>query len=103
MTASLAVRETLMSIGRVPGVELIRSYKAKWLRRDLIAGAALTALLIPQGMAYAQISGLPPVTGLYTTVLACVGYAIFGPSPTLVVGPDSALAPMIAAAILLSG
>src|SRR3954454_3251442 len=92
-----------MSIGRVPGVQLIRTYKVKWLRRDLVAGLALTALLIPQGMAYAQIAGLPPVTGLYTTVLACVGSAIFGPSPTLVVGPDSAWARMIAAAILLSG
>jgi high affinity sulfate transporter 1 len=51
-------------------------------------------------MAYAELAGLPPVTGLYTSVVALLGYALFGPSPILVVGPDSALGPMIAAAIL---
>jgi high affinity sulfate transporter 1 len=60
----------------------------------------LAALLVPQGMAYAELAGLPPITGLYTTVVCLVAYAIFGPSPRLVLGPDSSLGPMIAAAIL---
>jgi MFS superfamily sulfate permease-like transporter len=70
------------------------------LRQDLLAGLALTGLLVPQGMAYAQLAGLPAVTGLYTSVTALLAYALFGPSRILVVGPDSALGPMIAAAIL---
>src|SRR6478736_4364794 len=48
-------------------------------------------------MAYAELAGLPPVTGLYTSILCLIGYAIFGPSRVLVLGPDSALGSMIAA------
>jgi high affinity sulfate transporter 1 len=51
-------------------------------------------------MAYAELAGLPPITGLYTTVVCLVAYAVFGPSPYLVLGPDSSLGPMIAAVIL---
>src|SRR4029079_6665031 len=63
----------------------------------LVAGLVLSALLGPQGMAYAELAGLPPVTGLYTSILCLIGYAIFGPSRVLVLGPDSALGSMIAA------
>ena len=84
----------------VPGLEVIRSYRRRWLVRDVVAGLVLSALLVPQGMAYAELAGLPAVTGLYTSVLCLVGYAIFGPSKILVLGPDSALGPMIAATIL---
>lgn len=84
----------------VPGVRLLRTYERSWLRGDLVAGLVLTALLVPQGMAYAELAGLPPVTGLYTTVVALIGYAVFGPSRVLVLGPDSALGPLIAASIL---
>jgi high affinity sulfate transporter 1 len=84
----------------VPGVALLGSYPAKWLPRDLVAGLVLTALLVPQGMAYAELAGLPAITGLYTSILCLLGYAFFGPSRILVLGPDSALGPMIAATIL---
>jgi high affinity sulfate transporter 1 len=84
----------------VPGLGTARRYQRAWLSHDLVAGFVLTALLIPQGMAYAELAGLPPVTGLYTTVLALTAYAVFGPSRILVLGPDSALGPLIAAAIL---
>ena len=60
----------------------------------------LTAILVPQGMAYAELAGLPAITGLYTSVLCLAGYAVFGPSRILVLGPDSSLGPMIAATIL---
>jgi high affinity sulfate transporter 1 len=60
----------------------------------------LTTLLVPQGMAYAELAGLPPITGLYTSILCLLGYAVFGPSRILVLGPDSSLGPMIAATIL---
>ena len=83
-----------------PGLANLSSYRAPWLRKDIVAGLVLTALLVPQGMAYAELAGLPPITGLYTSILCLVAYAIFGPSRILVLGPDSSLGPMIAATIL---
>ncbi|TCO22317.1 high affinity sulfate transporter 1 [Kribbella steppae] len=83
----------------VPGLALARSYERAWLPKDVVAGLVLSALLVPQGMAYAQLAGLPPVTGLYTSILCLLGYAVFGPSRVLVLGPDSSLGPMIAATI----
>ena len=68
--------------------------------KDLVAGIVLCALLVPQGMAYAELAGLPAITGLYTTVVCLFAYAALGPSPYLVLGPDSSLGPMIAAVIL---
>ena len=83
----------------VPGLAAARTYEKRWLRSDLVAGLVLAAILIPQGMAYAELAGLPSVTGLYTTVACLVGYAIFGPSRVLVLGPDSSVSPLIFAAI----
>lgn len=57
-------------------------------------------MLIPQGMAYAELTGLPAITGIYTTIAALVAYSVFGPNRQLVLGPDSSLAPVIAAVIL---
>ena len=91
----------IQRIGKwMPGVNAIRNYKRAWLPRDLVAGLVLCALLVPQGMAYAELAGLPAITGLYTTVVCLAAYALFGPSPYLVLGPDSSLGPMIAAVIL---
>ena len=84
---------------RAPGIGLLSSYKRVWLRSDLVAGVVLAAILVPQGMAYAELAGLPPVTGLYTTIACLVGYALMGPSRVLVLGPDSAVSPLIFAAI----
>ena len=83
-----------------PGLAALASYRARWLPKDVVAGLVLTALLVPQGMAYAQLAGLPAITGLYTSILCLVGYALFGPSRILVLGPVSSLGPMIAATIL---
>jgi high affinity sulfate transporter 1 len=85
----------------LPGVSVVRTYRAAWLPKDLIAGVVLTTLLVPQGMAYAELAGLPPITGLYTTIFCLLGYAVFGPSRILVLGPDSSLGPMIAAVLLV--
>jgi len=90
----------MASTSFAPGVEVLRSYERKWLTKDVVAGLVLTALLVPQGMAYAELAGLPSVTGLYTSVMCLIAYAIFGPSRVLVLGPDSSLGPMIAATIL---
>ncbi len=85
---------------RLPGLELARTYQRSWLRHDLIAGLVLTALLVPQGMAYAELAGLPPITGLYATIVPLAVYALAGPSRILVLGPDSAVSPLIAAAVV---
>ena len=79
---------------------MIRLYQPGWLRSDLVAGIVLAAILVPQGMAYAELAGLPAVNGLYTTMACLVGYALFGPSRILVLGPDSSLGPLILLAIL---
>jgi len=84
----------------LPGVQAVRSYRREWLARDVVAGVVLTTLLVPQGMAYAELAGLPPITGLYTSIMCLLGYAVLGPSRVLVLGPDSSLGPMIAATIL---
>ena len=83
----------------VPGVHVARTYERRWARPDAVAGLVLAAILVPQGMAYAELAGLPAVTGLYTTIACLIGYAIFGPSRVLVLGPDSSVSPLIFAAI----
>ena len=91
----------MASIARLlPGLAAARAYERRWLPKDLVAGLVLTALLVPQGMAYAELAGLPPITGLYTSITCLLAYAVFGPSRILVLGPDSSLGPMIAATIL---
>jgi high affinity sulfate transporter 1 len=87
----------------VPGLRTLREYRRSWLGSDLMAGLVLTALLVPVGMGYAQAAGLPPITGLYATIVPLVVYAVLGPSRVMVLGPDSSLAAVIAAVILPLG
>jgi high affinity sulfate transporter 1 len=84
----------------IPLVALFSGYQRAWARADLTAGLVLAAMLVPQGMAYAQLTGLPAYTGIYTTIAALLAYSIFGPNRRLVLGPDSSLAPVIAAVVL---
>jgi high affinity sulfate transporter 1 len=87
-------------VNRVPIVSTFRRYDTSLLRPDLIAGLVLATLLVPQAMAYAELTGLPAETGIYTTIAALVAYSVFGPNRRLVLGPDSSLAPVIAAVVL---
>src|ERR1044072_6851421 len=87
-------------VGAVPGVRAVRSYRSRWLAKDVVAGIVLSAVLVPQGMAYAELAGLPPITGLYTSIMCLLGYAVVGPPRILVLGPDPPLGPMIAATVL---
>ena len=84
----------------LPGLVTARRYDRSLLRHDLVASLVLTAVLIPAGLGYAEAAGLPAVTGLYATIVPLVAYAVAGPSRLLVLGPDSALAPIIAASVL---
>jgi len=84
----------------VPGARAARTYQRNWLRPDVVAGIVLAAILVPQGMAYAELAGVPAVYGLYATIGCLVGYAVFGPSRVLVLGPDSSVSPLIFAALV---
>ncbi|MGA8412881.1 MAG: SulP family inorganic anion transporter [Xanthobacteraceae bacterium] len=74
----------------LPILDWIRAYRYEWLLPDFFAGVALWAVMVPEGMAYAGIVGVPPIMGLYTIVPALLAYAILGTSRQLVVGPDTA-------------
>src|SRR5271165_5036185 len=80
-------------------------YKRQHLRGDVIAGIALSGLLIPEAMGYAGIAGLPPESGLYATGIGLLVYALFGSSRQLAVSPTSSSAAILAAtvAVLASG
>ncbi len=84
----------------LPGIGVLISYQRSWLPRDIGAGLVLTAILVPAGMGYAEASGLPAITGLYATIVPLLVYALVGPSRILVLGPDSSLVALIAAAVL---
>jgi MFS superfamily sulfate permease-like transporter len=75
-------------------------FQIAWIPRDLVAGVALGVVMIPQGMAYAELAGLPAVTGLYATMAAIIGYALLGSSRQLVIGPDSSTSTLLAAALI---
>ena len=84
----------------LPGLDGLRHYRLAWLRDDLVAGLALSAVLLPVGIAYAVASGVPPSSGLYATIVGLLAYALFGPSRMLVLGPDSSLVALIAGIVL---
>ena len=84
----------------LPGLNTISHYQARWLRHDLVAGLVMTTMLVPVGIAYAVASGVPGINGLYATIVPLLAYALVGPSRILVLGPDSALAPVILAVVL---
>lgn len=82
-----------------PGAHVLRTYQRRWLRADIFAGVAVSAYLVPQVMAYASILNVPPVTGLWTALAACVVYALIGGSRVLSAGPESTVALMAGAAV----
>ena len=76
-------------------------YERSWLRFDLIAGLTVVALLIPEGMAYAQIAGMPPQTAFYAAPIGLLAFAIFGTSRQLVVAVSAIIATMSFATVSL--
>ncbi|WP_378949086.1 SulP family inorganic anion transporter [Paracoccus sp. R86501] len=84
--------------GRLPMPEWMRGYDRHALLGDGMAAVIVTIMLIPQSLAYAMLAGLPPVVGLYASILPLVVYALFGTSRTLSVGPVAVVSLMTAAA-----
>ena len=76
-------------------------YQRAWLRTDLIAGLTVVALLIPEGMAYAEIAGMPPQTVFYAAPIGLLAFAIFGTSRQLIVAVSAIIATMSFATVSL--
>lgn len=86
-----------------PIAHWIRLTTRRDLARDVVAAGMVTVLLVPQGLAYAMVAGLPPVVGLYAAILPAILYALLGTSRDLSVGPTSIAAIMVAAAVAGAG
>jgi SulP family sulfate permease len=84
---------------RWPILDWLPGYKPGWLRLDLVAGLTVCAILVPEGMAYAQLAGMPPETAFYAAPAGLLAYALLGGSRQLVVAVSSAIAIMSAATI----
>ena len=78
------------------GLAQFRDYRAEWVRGDVLAGLTVAAYLVPQVMAYAEVAGLPPVTGLWAIIGPLAVYAVLGSSRQLSIGPESTTALMTA-------
>lgn len=83
----------------LPCLEWARQYNREWAVHDGLAALIVTLMLIPQGLAYAMLAGLPPVTGLYASILPLLAYTLFGTSRTLAVGPAAVLS-LLTASVL---
>lgn len=83
----------------MPILDWLPSYKRQWLKGDIGAGLTVGVMLIPQGMAYASIAGLPAVYGLYASVVPIIVYAVFGTSRQLAVGPVAMVSLLTATAL----
>lgn len=82
------------------GLAQFRGYRAEWLRGDVLAGLTVAAYLVPQVMAYAEVAGLPPVTGLWAIIGPLAVYAVLGSSRQLSIGPESTTALMTAVVLM---
>lgn len=78
----------------IPAMRWLRQYHRGQARADLLAALIVLAMLVPQGMAYAMLAGLPPVMGLYASILPMICYALLGNSPTLSIGPVAIISMM---------
>lgn len=96
----LSAAAVLRAVQRgVPGLRQARTYQRRWLRSDLLSALTVGAMLIPQGLAYAQIVGVRPAAGLYAGIVGMLAYALFGPSRHLMIGPEAGAAILTAAAL----
>lgn len=87
----------LRASGVFPGLAALAGYRKEWIGHDLLAGISVAAVAIPIAIAYAQLAGLPPVCGLYASILPLVLYAVLGTSRQLIIAPDAATCAIVAA------
>ena len=82
----------------MPGVRMLRNYELPWLSRDLAAGITLGAVMVPVGLAFGEMAGVP-LAGLYAGIFPLIAYALFGSSRQLIIGPDAAMAALVAVSV----
>jgi sulfate permease, SulP family len=82
----------------MPGVRVIRDYQLSWLPKDLAAGVTLGAIMVPVGLAFGELAGVP-LAGLYAGMLPLIAYAVFGSSRQLIIGPDASMAALVAVSV----
>src|SRR5215831_16820713 len=87
---AISVRPASVAQRLLPILGWLSSYRREWLLPDVLAGLAVWAVMVPEGMAYSGIVGVPPIMGLYTLIPPLIVYALLGTSRVLVVGPDTA-------------
>src|SRR4051794_41273122 len=93
----LRLASVLPIAGWLPG------YDRRWLRGDVIAGVAVTALVVPKNLGYAGIAGVPLQNGLYAAAAGAIIYALFCTSRHISTGPSSSLAAVAGGAVVLTG
>lgn len=77
-----------------PAWQWLQDYNSSKFKSDLLAALIIIAMLVPQGMAYAMVAGLPPITGLYASIIPMIIYALIGGSSTLSIGPVALISMM---------
>ena len=92
-------RSGLPKLRYLPPVRWLAAYRLPWLANDALAGVMLAAYAVPVSLAYAGLAGLPPQVGVYGYLLGGLGYALFGSSPHLAIGPTSAISLMLASTV----
>jgi MFS superfamily sulfate permease-like transporter len=82
-----------------PPAQWLPRYRSQWLSKDAVAGITLAAYGIPVSLAYASLAGLPPEYGIYGYLVGGLGYALFGSSRQLAIGPTSAISMLVGATV----
>lgn len=95
--------EAVLLANRIPIVRWLPAYDRRWLRGDVAAGIAVTALVVPKNLGYAGIAGVPLQNGLYAAAAGALVYAIFCTSRHISTGPSSSLAAVAGGAVVLAG
>jgi SulP family sulfate permease len=88
---------------RLPIVHWLPAYDRRWLRGDIAAGVAVTALVVPKNLGYAGIAGVPLENGLYAAAAGAIVYALFCTSRHIATGPSSSLAAVAGGAVAITG
>src|SRR6478735_5574820 len=87
----------------VPLISSLKGYRIGWLRSDIMSGLSIAAVGLPSAIAYPALAGLPPEVGLYSSILAALGYALLGSSRQLITGPDAGTIMMLGAVFVSLG
>lgn len=94
------MRRKVISWGIISSINILKDYKLEFFRYDLLGGISVAALSIPVGIAYAEIAGMPPESGLYTAIIALIAYFFLGGGRQVIIGPDSATVTLFATSVI---